>query len=95
MNDSHLKYIIKGLSLNVKNLQDHCPDPERYYHFTEPMKRSEPRIPLETLLEVTTPLQPYAFLKETDVIQRVLTGFFYYIVITVLRILRIKVKTGK
>ncbi|KAL9322547.1 hypothetical protein ACSQ67_010600 [Phaseolus vulgaris] len=55
---------------------DHCPDPERYYHFTEPMKRSEPRIPLETLLEVTTPLQPYAFLKETDVIQRVLTGFF-------------------
>ncbi|KAK7335554.1 hypothetical protein VNO80_27460 [Phaseolus coccineus] len=74
---------------------DYCPDPERYYHFTEPMKQSEPRIPVETLLEATTPLQPYPWLKETDVIHSVLTGFFYYIVTTVLRILRIKVKTGK
>jgi len=88
----HLKYIIKGLFLFVKNLQDYCPDPESYYHFTEPMERSGPRIPLEVLLEATEPLTPYPWVKETDITRGVLAGFLYYILTTVLRILKLKLK---
>ncbi|KOM43972.1 hypothetical protein LR48_Vigan05g157700 [Vigna angularis] len=81
------KAFVKKMHANL----DYCSDPERYYHFTEPMERSKPRIPLEILLEATEPLEPYPWLKETDVTRRVLAGFLHYILGIVLRILRIKV----
>ncbi|QCE09577.1 beta-amylase [Vigna unguiculata] len=81
--------IFKGFVKKMHANLDYCPEPERYYHFTKPMERSKPRIPLELLLEATKPLGSYPWLKETDL--SVLTGFLHYILATVLRILRIKV----
>ncbi|RZB83634.1 Beta-amylase [Glycine soja] len=69
---------------------DYCPDPEKYYHFTVPMKRSEPKIPLEVLLEATKPVEPYPWKKETDMNLDV-TGFLDYIVAIIVRIFKLKV----
>ncbi|XP_020237820.1 beta-amylase [Cajanus cajan] len=70
---------------------DHCPNRERYYHFTVPLERSKPRIPLELLLEATEPVEPYRWYKETDTtLNDDVTGFLYYVVSTILRIFKIK-----
>ncbi|XP_014491788.1 beta-amylase-like, partial [Vigna radiata var. radiata] len=46
------KAFVKKMHANL----DYC---STNYHFTEPMERSKPRIPLEFLLEATEPLEPY------------------------------------
>lgn len=84
-----LKCIIKGFFLIAKYIQEYCPDPEKYYHFTVPMKRSEPKIPLEVLLEATKPVEPYPWYKETDMSLDV-TGFLDYIVAIIVRIFKLK-----
>ncbi|CAJ1956384.1 unnamed protein product [Sphenostylis stenocarpa] len=81
------KAFVRKMHVNL----DYCPDPERYYHFTEPMERSEPRIPLQLLLEATQPLEPYQWLEEANVSQSDVVGFLNYIVSIILRILRLKV----
>ncbi|KAK7402015.1 hypothetical protein VNO78_13949 [Psophocarpus tetragonolobus] len=70
--------------------QDYCPDPERYFHFTVPMERSKPKIPLEVLLEATKPLEPYPWYKETDMSLSDVTGFLDYIIAIILRIFKLK-----
>ena len=47
-------------------MQDYCPDPEKYNHYMYPLKRSNPRIPMEVLLEATKPVKPFPWDKETD-----------------------------
>ncbi|KAH1222486.1 Beta-amylase [Glycine soja] len=68
---------------------EYCPDPEKYYHFTVPMERSKPKIPLEVLLEATKPVEPYPWYKETDMSLDV-TGFLDYIVAIIVRIFKLK-----
>ncbi|TKY48774.1 Beta-amylase protein [Spatholobus suberectus] len=71
---------------------DYCPDPERYYHFTVPMERSEPKIPLEVILEATKPVEPYPWYKETDMSLSDVTSFLNYIVAIILRIFKLLVE---
>ncbi|KAL2331802.1 hypothetical protein Fmac_019383 [Flemingia macrophylla] len=70
---------------------DYCPDPERYYHFTDPMERSEPKIPTKTLLEATKRVPPFPWYKEADMsLSNV--GFLDHVVTMILRILKLKIK---
>ncbi|XP_027341589.1 beta-amylase-like [Abrus precatorius] len=68
---------------------DYCPDPEKYYHFTFPMERSGPRIPLEVLLEATRPVALYQWYKQTDMGLSDVTGFLDYMVAIILRIFKL------
>ncbi|XP_061364390.1 beta-amylase-like [Gastrolobium bilobum] len=70
--------------------QDYCPEPEKYYHYTIPMERSKPRIPLEVLLEATKPVKPYSWDKETDmsVSVRALTDVLANLVAIILRLFK-------
>ncbi|XP_020207464.1 beta-amylase isoform X1 [Cajanus cajan] len=74
---------------------DYCPDPERYNHFTIPMERSEPKIPMKALLEATKPMSPYPWYKEIDIIVSDATGFLRHIVTTILRVFKLKTKSKK
>ncbi|KAL2331800.1 hypothetical protein Fmac_019381 [Flemingia macrophylla] len=60
----HANLSLKHSNEIAKNLQDHCPNRERYYHFTVPLKRSKSRIPLELLLEATEPVEPYIWIRD-------------------------------
>ncbi|KAJ1382488.1 Glycoside hydrolase, family 14B, plant [Sesbania bispinosa] len=52
-------HIFKAFVKKMHANQGHCPNPEKYNHYTVPMERSKPRIPLEVLLEATEPVNPY------------------------------------
>jgi len=47
-------------------LQDYCSDPEKYNHGIPPLKRSEPKIPVDVLNEATKPIPPFPWDSETD-----------------------------
>lgn len=74
----------------VKIVQDYCPDPKRYYHFTSPMERSEPKIPLEVLHEATKPVSPYPWNEEPDMNLSDVNSFLDFIVAIVFRIFKLK-----
>lgn len=46
--------------------QDYCPDPARYLRPLKPLERSRPAMPVDKLLEATSPEAPYPFDPETD-----------------------------
>ncbi|TVU38712.1 hypothetical protein EJB05_12096 [Eragrostis curvula] len=46
--------------------QDYCSDPARYGRPIRPLKRSSPKIPMDRLLEATSPAPPFPFDPETD-----------------------------
>uniref|UniRef100_A0ACD5UML4 Uncharacterized protein n=1 Tax=Avena sativa TaxID=4498 RepID=A0ACD5UML4_AVESA len=46
--------------------QDYCPDPAQYLRPLKPLERSRPAIPMDRLLEATSPEAPYPFEPETD-----------------------------
>ncbi|KAK1679918.1 hypothetical protein QYE76_040766 [Lolium multiflorum] len=46
--------------------QEYCPDPAQYFRPLKPLERSRPAIPMDRLLEATSPAAPYPFEAETD-----------------------------
>ena len=58
--------MIKNSFILPKQIQDYCPDPEKYNHYMYPLKQSKPRIPMDVLLEATKPVKPFPWDKETD-----------------------------
>ena len=46
--------------------QDYCADPAQYHRPLKPLERSRPAVPMDRLLDVTTPEAPYPFDPETD-----------------------------
>lgn len=46
--------------------QDYCRDPAQYLRPPKPLERSGPAIPMDQLLEATSPEVPYPFEPETD-----------------------------
>lgn len=42
------------------------PNSDKYFAPIEPMARSKPEIPIDEILEATTPEEPYPFDSETD-----------------------------
>jgi beta-amylase len=69
-------------------LQDLCPDPEKYYHYTVPMERSKPKIPLDILLEATKAVKPYPWSEVTDMSVNEATGFFFDLLAIILSVFR-------
>ncbi|KAK2370281.1 beta-amylase 3, chloroplastic [Trifolium repens] len=78
------KIFVKKMHAN----QDLCPDPEKYYHYTIPMERSKPKIPLEKLLEATKPVKPYPWSEATDMSVSETSGFFADIIAIILSVFR-------
>ncbi|CAI8617746.1 unnamed protein product [Vicia faba] len=54
------------VQLGVVNEKDYREDPQDYNHGIPPLKRSEPNIPVDVLLEATKPIQPFPWDSETD-----------------------------
>ncbi|KAL5976078.1 Beta-amylase [Asimina triloba] len=46
--------------------QDYCSDPQKYYNPLVPLERSQPKIPIESILEATKPEKPFPFDAKTD-----------------------------
>ncbi|KAL1059759.1 hypothetical protein V6Z11_1Z009900 [Gossypium hirsutum] len=46
--------------------QEYCSDPAKYGKELKPLKRSKPKIPIEDLLDATTPMKPFPWDEETD-----------------------------
>ncbi|CAJ1956388.1 unnamed protein product [Sphenostylis stenocarpa] len=74
--------IFKAFVRKMHAILGQCPDPERYCYFIG----SEPKIPLEVLLEATEPLEPYPWCKETDSSKSEVIAFLDYIIAIILRI---------
>ncbi|XP_058762442.1 beta-amylase-like [Vicia villosa] len=68
--------------------QDYCPDPEKYYHYTVPMERSKPKIPLEILLEATKSEKSYPWSEVTDKSVSEVSGFFAVLIAMILSMFR-------
>lgn len=47
-------------------MQDYLPNSDEYFVPIEPMARSKPEIPIDEILEATTPEEPYPFDSKTD-----------------------------
>lgn len=46
--------------------QDYCPDPSKYGHEIGPLERSNPPIPVDDIIDATTPMKPFPWNKQTD-----------------------------
>ena len=47
-------------------MKDYCADPQKYDHVITPLKPSGPKIPIENILDATTPIPPFPWDSETD-----------------------------
>ncbi|CAI8614495.1 unnamed protein product [Vicia faba] len=56
----------EGARVMIMMVQDYREDPQDYNHGIPPLKRSEPNIPVDVLLEATKPIQPFPWDSETD-----------------------------
>ncbi|CAI8614496.1 unnamed protein product [Vicia faba] len=56
------------VQLGMVNEKDYREDPQDYNHGIPPLKRSEPNIPVDVLLEATKPIHLFPWDSETDLI---------------------------